>query len=465
MIEQTPEPGPDFVVTSYTTLTKIVLNWKTLLSSQRSGQKALSPEQSRSVFEQDFDRIIFSHPFRRLQDKTQVHPLPEHDFVHTRLTHSLEVSSVGRSLGKRVGEVILQRHQELQNDFSFFDFGAIVAAASLAHDLGNPPFGHAGEDAISDFFSQHPAGLNFRNEVDASSWEDLIQFEGNAQGFRILNKNQFGLKLTFATLGAFTKYPCVADLASRDRKKRSQKKYGFFQTEKQAFTEVASHLELLESGKGSWNRHPLAFLVEAADDICYSIIDLEDGCSLGLVSFSEALPLFEAVITKSRSKLGKLESLGSQDEKIGYLRALAIADLMDECTTLFLDHENDILQGIFDQALCDESPSRNALKQIIKISIDKIYSARSVVEVEAAGHEVLPGLLEEFTRTGAMMLEGRTSRKYSNLEKLFPAEIINSIKNQPDNCYQMLRNVVDYISGMTDRHAISLYRKIKGMSL
>jgi dGTPase len=442
-----------------------VLNWKTLLSSQRSGQKALSPEQSRSVFEQDFDRIIFSHPFRRLQDKTQVHPLPEHDFVHTRLTHSLEVSSVGRSLGKRVGEVILQRHRELKNDFSFFDFGAIVAAASLAHDLGNPPFGHAGEDAISDFFAHHPAGTIFKEKVDACCWEDLTHFEGNAQGFRILNKNQFGLKLTFATLGAFTKYPCVALLPSRDKRKRSQKKYGFFQTESQIFSEVASHLGLLSSGSGSWKRHPLAFLVEAADDICYSIIDLEDGCSLGLVNFQEAFPLFEAVINKSRSKLGKLDSLGSQAEKIGYLRALAIGDLMDECTTLFLDNEESILNGSFDQGLCDECHSRDALKEIIRISIDKIYSARSVVEVEAAGHEVLPGLLDEFTTTGSMMLEGKTSRKYSNLQKLFPPEIINSIKGQPNNYYHMLRNVVDYISGITDRHAISLYRKIKGMSL
>lgn len=425
----------------------------------------MSPEQSRSVFEQDYDRIIFSHPFRRLQDKTQVHPLPEDDFVHTRLTHSLEVSSVGRSLGKRAGEVILQRHPELQKNFSLFDFGAIVAAASLAHDLGNPPFGHAGEDAISDFFAQHPGGLYFRDKVDSDSWEDLIKFEGNAQGFRILNKNQFGLKLTFATLGAFTKYPCPALFPSRDKKRRSQKKYGFFQTEKEMFAEVAAQLELLQSANGSWNRHPLAFLVEAADDICYSIIDLEDGCSLGLVNFAEALHLFEAVITKSKSKLGKLESIGSQAEKIGYLRALAIADLMDECTSLFLDNESDILSGNFDHALCDVCPSKQALKQIIRISIDKIYSARSVVEIEAAGHEVLPGLLEEFTRTGAMIMEQKMSRKYSNLQKLLPPEITFSIKNNPGNYYLMLRNAVDHVSGMTDRHAISLYRKIKGMSL
>ena len=441
------------------------MNWTNLLSSHRTGQRALSPEQSRSVFEQDYDRIIFSHPFRRLQDKTQVHPLPDHDFVHTRLTHSLEVSSVGRSLGKRVGEVILNRHPELQKDFSLFDFGAIVAAASLAHDLGNPPFGHAGEDAISDFFAQHRVGLGFQEKVDADAWADLVKFEGNAQGFRILNKNQFGLKLSFATLGAFTKYPCPALFPLRDRKKRSQKKYGFFQTEKKIFAEVASQLDLLPFDAGSWKRHPLAFLVEAADDICYSIIDLEDGCSLGLVNFAEALGLFESVITTSKSKLGKLNSISSQTEKIGYLRALAIADLMDECTSLFLDNEGGILSGGFDKALCDECESKNGLKEIIKISIDKIYSARSVVEIEASGHEVLPGLLEQFTTAGAMMLEHSTSRKYSNLQKLFPSDITASLNTNPDNYYLMLRNVVDYISGMTDRHAISLYRKIKGMSL
>lgn len=440
------------------------LNWNNLLSTQRTGLKQLAHEQYRSAFEQDYDRIIFSHPFRRLQDKTQVHPLPEHDFVHTRLTHSLEVSSVGRSLGKRVGEVILERYPSLKTDFSLFDFGAIVAAASLAHDLGNPPFGHAGEDAISDFFAHHENGRNFQSSVTEECWSDLIKFEGNAQGFRILNKNQFGLKLTYATLGAFTKYPCPSFFPSRDKGKRSQKKYGFFQTEKPLFEEVAMALEIA-ANNGVWNRHPLAFLVEAADDICYSIIDLEDGCSLGLVPFGEARDLFETVITKSKSKMGKLDSIGNIPEKIGYLRALAIADLMEECTTLFLDHEKEILQGAFDKALCDECPSQNALKRIIKISIEKIYCARSVVEIEAAGHEVLPGLLDEFTRTGVHLIEGRVSRKYSNLQKLLPAEVVNAIRMHPDDYYLMLRNIVDFISGMTDRHAISLYRKIKGMSL
>jgi dGTPase len=441
------------------------MNWKHLLSAQRIGQKQLvSTEPSRSAFEQDYDRIIFSHPFRKLQDKTQVHPLPEHDFVHTRLTHSLEVSSVGRSLGKRVGEVILQRHQDLTNQFSLFDFGAIVAAASLTHDLGNPPFGHAGEDSISDFFKHHPVGSTLQEKVSEQQWSDLIQFEGNAQGFRILNKNQFGLKLTFATLGAFTKYPCPAFFPERDKRKRSQKKFGFFQSEKEIFHEVATTLALPQVGDSAYDRHPLAFLVEAADDICYSIIDLEDACSLGLVQYDEAKSLFENVLTKGKSKLGKLSQLKSRQERIGFLRALAIGDLMDECSTLFLDSEQQMLEGKFNQALADLCPSKDALKQIINVSVEKVYRARQVVEIEAAGHEVLPGLLHEFLTAALQAMEGNRSRKYENLLLLLPEDILLNLK-QPNDYYTLAREVVDFISGLTDRHAISLYKKIKGFAV
>ncbi|HMG88716.1 MAG TPA: deoxyguanosinetriphosphate triphosphohydrolase [Chryseolinea sp.] len=441
------------------------MNWHRLLSPFRTGQKNITQsDQSRSAFEQDYDRIIFSQPFRRLQDKTQVHPLPEHDFVHTRLTHSLEVSSVGRSLGKHVGEVIMKRHGALKDEYSLFDFGAIVAAASLAHDLGNPPFGHAGEDAISDFFSHHPQGLSFKDKVTEEEWTDLVKFEGNAQGFRILNKNQYGLKLTFATLGAFTKYPCPAHFPTRDRSRRSQKKFGFFQSEKEAFKEVAQQLDLNRVTDYVSGRHPLAFLVEAADDICYSIIDLEDGCNLGLVSYEQAKSLFEGVINKSRSKLGKLEQLTNQQEKIGYLRALAIGDLMDECSSLFLDREEAILNGTFDMALADYCPSKQGLKEIIKISVEKIYRARQVVEIEAAGHEVLPGLLEEFTTAGFYLMNNTASRKFQNLQQLLPVDIRMAIQLNPMP-YNMLRNVLDFVSGLTDKHALSLYRKIKGISI
>jgi dGTPase len=441
------------------------MNWKNLLSAQRSGQKPQpATEPSRSAFEQDYDRIIFSHPFRKLQDKTQVHPLPEYDFVHTRLTHSLEVSSVGRSLGKRVGEVILQRHADLKSEYSLFDFGAIVSAASLAHDLGNPPFGHAGEDSISDFFKHHPVGLSLQQKVNEAQWADLIQFEGNAQGFRILNKNQYGLKLTFATLGAFTKYPCPAFYPDRNKKKRSQKKFGFFQSENRIFTEVASTLKLLPVGENVYERHPLAYLVEAADDICYSIIDLEDACNLGLVSYEESKSLFENILTHNKSKLGKLEELASKQEKIGFLRALAIGDLMDECSTLFLDSELEILEGKFNSALADLCPSKEALKEIIGISVDKIYRARQVVEIEAAGHKVLPGLLEEFLQVGISMLEKKKSRKHENLALLLPEDILLNIKQATDY-YTVARYIIDFVSGLTDRYAISLFKKIKGFAI
>jgi dGTPase len=441
------------------------VEWSHLLSASRAGQNRIlsDGEQTRSPFEQDYDRIIFSHPFRRLQDKTQVHPLPEHDFVHTRLTHSLEVSSVGRSLGRKSGEVVLQRHPELSKKYSLVDFGAIVAAASLAHDLGNPPFGHAGENAISDFFSEHPDGQRFQSMVNTNEWEDLKKFEGNAQGFRILNKNRYGLKLTAATLGAFTKYPCPSLFPERDSSKRSQKKFGYFESERSVFNDIARQLQLIETSPNSRSRHPLAYLVEAADDICYSIIDLEDGCSLGLVSYDEAKALFENVITKNKTKLGKLDQLTSREEKIGFLRALAIGDLTEECTTIFLDHEKEIINGTFDAALVESCSAKRALKEIIDISIQKIYRARHVVEIEASGHEVLPGLLQEFVKTGLNVMNRKQSRKYNNLALLLPVDVVSSISENPDNTYNMLRQVIDFISGLTDRHALSLYRKIKGI--
>ncbi|MEQ8423949.1 MAG: dNTP triphosphohydrolase, partial [Cyclobacteriaceae bacterium] len=390
--------------------------------------------------------------------------LPEHDFVHTRLTHSLEVSSVGRSLGKKVGETVLQRHPEL-SQYSSFDFGAIVAAASLAHDLGNPPFGHSGEDGISDFFVHHAFGNSFKSLVSEAQWADLIQFEGNAQGFRILNKNQYqGLQLTYATLGAFTKYPCASLIEGRDKRKKSQKKYGYFQTEEQLFAEVASQLGLIKNREKVWCRHPLAFLVEAADDICYNIIDLEDGCRLGLVSFEDTVELLAAILKENFDR-EKLDQIPSQDEKVGVLRALTIGKLIDECATVFLENEDKILSAEFYFALTDYCGSSVELNEIAKISLEKIYRARHVVEIESAGYEVLPGLLEEFSKAGKYYVDRSVPKKYENLIRLLPPEIKAAIEATPDSYYSMLRNIIDFVSGMTDRHAISLYRKIKGISL
>ncbi|HEY9046015.1 MAG TPA: deoxyguanosinetriphosphate triphosphohydrolase [Ohtaekwangia sp.] len=439
------------------------MNWQSLLSSQRTGSKPTSSEASRSAFEQDYDRIIFSHPFRRLQDKTQVHPLPEHDFVHTRLTHSLEVSSVGRSLGRKAGEVIVQRHPELKDKFSLFDFGAIVAAASLAHDLGNPPFGHAGEDALSDFFLENPYGKSFKEKVTDAEWNDLLKFEGNAQGFRIINSNQYGLKLTLATLGAFTKYPCPAYFPARDKSKKSQKKFGFFQSEKEIFSTAAAQLELSSAGEDAWVRHPLTFLVEAADDICYSIIDLEDGCRMGLVNYNDTVELLANILQES-FKRDKLNSIGGQNERIGVLRAMTINKLVEECTEVFLAYEKHIMDGSFDKALADHCKSKEALEKISEISVDKIYRARHVVEIEASGHEVLPGLLQEFVTAGEHIMRRSSSRKYKNLALLLPVEMRTEIE-QDVTTYEMLRIVLDFVSGLTDRHALSLYRRIKGIAL
>jgi dGTPase len=433
------------------------MSWMRLLSANRPGQK---PSSYRSAFEQDYDRIIFSHPFRRLQDKTQVHPLPEHDFVHTRLTHSLEVSSVGRSLGKKVGEVILERHKDLRENFSLFDFGAVVAAASLAHDLGNPPFGHAGEDALSDFFLENQ---DLKDGLDESEWSDLTRFEGNAQGFRILNLQEYGMKLTGATLGAFTKYPCPSLKVAIKPIRKSQRKFGFFQTEKSLFAELARQLELVSLGNDSWCRHPLAFLVEAADDICYSVIDLEDGCRLGLVSFEETVELL-APILKDKLDRKKLEGEEGLNRKLGTLRAMSIGELIDAGTSVFLDHESAILDGNFDQALMDLCEFKDAMKTISEVSVKKIYRARQVVEIEASGHEVLPGLLLEFIAAGRALIKGKASRKYSNLALLFPVEIRSAIAKSTSP-YQVYRLVIDFISGLTDRHALSLYGKVKGIGV
>lgn len=440
-----------------------MLNWSQLLSAQRFNQKSGSTESSRSSFEQDFDRIIFSHPFRRLQDKTQVHPLPEHDFVHTRLTHSLEVSSVGRSLGKKVGEAIVQRHPELHNQFTSFDFGAVVAAGALTHDLGNPPFGHAGEEAISDFFRHHEFGKSFQQQVSKAQWADLINFEGNAQGFRIITRNQYGLKLTFATLGAFTKYPCQSYFPARDKKKKSQKKYGFFQSEAEKFSEVARALGIAQVGEACWQRHPLAFLVEAADDICYSIIDLEDGCRLGLVSFDEAVDLLGGILG-DKLKREKLKSITDLNEQLGVLRAMAIHSLTEECCQVFLDNESGILSGSFDTALTDAGTYASALKKITDVSINKIYRARPVMEIEAAGFEALPGLMEEFTHAALQLAYKNQPRKSATVARLMPAELAQIISTTQDT-YTLLRLVVDLVSGLTDRHALALFRKIKGISL
>ncbi len=442
-----------------------MMEWKSLLSARRKpGEVLTTRKSSRSAFEQDYDRIIFSHAFRRLQDKTQVHPIPEHDFVHNRLTHSLEVSSVARSLGKKCGEILLQRHPALADDFSLFDFGAVTAAAALAHDLGNPPFGHAGENALSDFFRLHPLGQSLRQHVSEAQWAELLSFEGNAQGFRILQQSgRQGTPLTFATLASFSKYPRTAHAHPRQLERRSHKKYGLFQSEKEDYQALTASLGLITTGLEAWCRHPLAFLVEAADDICYNIIDLEDGCRLGLVGFEETIELLSPILREEFDR-AKLERGSSREEKIAVLRAIAIGRLVSECTQVFVETERNLLEATFDNSLLEVIPSADAMKAIAHVSVDKIYRARPVVEKEAAGYEVLPGLLEEFILTGLPNELSGQSAKLAVLRRLLPDPVRDLAGSNPD-VYTWVRHLLDFLSGLTDRHAVSLFRKVKGHSM
>ncbi len=443
------------------------MHWKKLLSAKRFGESSFEFNKvTRSRFEQDYDRIIFSNPFRMLQDKTQVFPLPEDDFVHTRLTHSLEVSSVGRSLGKEVGKVIIDRWDLEKEGISQFEFGSITSAASLAHDLGNPPFGHSGEEGISAFFNSTAAGQQFEGKVSEKEWSDLNAFEGNAQGFRILNSPTYGgLKLTYATLASFTKYPKSSSSSSESGRK-SQKKYGFTQNESDLFKEIAEETGLIPLGNEKWCRHPLAFLVEAADDICYHIIDLEDGTRLGLASFRETKELLAEIIGDKFSEK-KLDQVSGLNEKLGVLRAMAIGSLINQTVGCFLDHEESILSGHFDQSLVDTIPSSTTLREIINLSIDKIYRSRIVLERETAGFEVIEKLMERFSL--AMYFKkfesSNYSPKYKSVFRLLPETYQIYLQNDGLSIYQSLQIITDFISSLTDSRALKLYRTISGFPL
>ncbi len=436
------------------------MNWLQLLSQKQSADA--KGNLIRSLFDRDFDRIIFSHPFRRLQDKTQVHPLPEQDFVHTRLTHSLEVSSVGRSLGRLAGNTLIARHPELTGLIDANDFGAIVAAASLAHDIGNPPFGHSGETSISSYFQER--AQEYQAQFTEIEWSDLVQFEGNAQGYRLLNKPGYqGLKLTAPTLAAFTKYPRPSKIEARDKSRKSQKKFGFYESERHIFSQMAEDLGLVSLGTNQWSRHPLAFLVEAADDICYHIIDLEDGCNLGLVSHEQTVALYAAIIGQKFDQ-AKLEAISSKKEQIGVLRALSINHLIGECVALFLDHEEDLLSGKWDRSLADEIASAKALEEIINVSIKKIYRSKTVLETEAAGYQVLSGLLDIFLPCTLATYTQEGKAKDKIFFRVLPEEVQNEIK-AANSLYAAVRELLDFVAGMTDSSAINLYRKVKGIAL
>jgi len=443
------------------------MNWEQLLSLKRFGDtnKRLRKEQdeTRLGFEVDYDRVIFSSEFRSLQDKTQVIPLSQTDFVHTRLTHSLEVSVVGRSIGRKVGQELLDKHPHLQtvHGYQANDFGAIVAAAALAHDIGNPPFGHSGEKAIGEFFKTGE-GAQFKSQLKDKEYQDLCDFEGNANGFKILTESregrEGGLRLSYATLGAFMKYP-KESLPKKPTKHIADKKYGFFQSEKEGFTNVAKELGLTKRSLSdlSFSRHPLAFLVEAADDICYTIIDFEDGINLGLIQEEFALEYLIKLV-KETINTKKYHQLKNTQDRISYLRALAINTLINEVVHIFMNNEEAILKGEFQTALLDKSKYEAQINDIIKISVENIYRSDEVIDKEIAGYKILKSLLSVYTNAVNNNYNGTPS----NYDRLILNRLPKTMKVDQDSLYLRLLSVCNYVSLLSDSNAILNYKKIKG---
>ena len=442
------------------------MNWEQLLSLKRFGDIQKRPrakqDETRLGLEVDFDRIIFSEAFRSLQDKTQVIPLSETDFVHTRLTHSLEVSVVGRTLGRRVGKVLLERHPNLKKlGYSFNDFGAIVAAASVMHDIGNPPFGHSGEKAIGEYFKTGK-GLQYKAALSAEEYQDLIDFEGNANGLKILTENREGvyggLRLSYATLGAFIKYP-KASLPKKPTPHIADKKYGCFQSEKEAFLDIVEDLGLLNRSKTaiSYHRHPLTFLVEAADDICYTIIDFEDGINLGLIEEEFALEYLIKLV-KNTIDTKKYHSLQFKKDRVSYLRALAINTLINEAVAIFLANETAILKGTFSTSLLDKCAYEAQINDILKISISKIYKSQEVVEKEVAGYKIIADLLDIFVTALNNHHLGTPSNYDSLLLNLLPKEF----RITSASTYERIMAICTYVSRMSDSYAIRIHKKIQG---
>ncbi|MBL1220568.1 deoxyguanosinetriphosphate triphosphohydrolase [Chryseobacterium sp. L7] len=447
------------------------MNLNQIFTNQRTGNNPHT-KASRTDFQRDFDRIIFSSAFRRLQNKTQVFPLPGSVFVHNRLTHSLEVSSVGRSLGSIIGEFIFDAYKndltEDSKNFYLHNLGNVIAAACLCHDVGNPAFGHSGEDAIASYFERNEKDLKLK--FNEKEWADLVNFEGNANAIRVLaqqqqGKDNGGIQLTFSTLASIAKYPCEA--VAKKKGIIHRKKFGFFQNEKDIFLEIAKGTNLILENEEPYifKRHPFVWLVEAADDICYNIIDMEDAHRLGIVSTSDCENLFFELIRSESSDTdrvkNKLASISNENEKISYLRAKAINALINKSLEIYKHNFENILQGNLDNGLLDMYKSENrALQDIEAFSIEKIYNHKAVVEIENAGYNVMYELLDHFIPSILKPEDERKSYDKKAL-KLLPRQFVY----EEGTDYQKVLGVIDFVSGMTDNYATDLYRKIKGIDI
>ena len=442
-----------------------------IFTNQRTGHHPQNVV-SRTDFQRDFDRIIFSAAFRRLQNKTQVFPLPGSVFVHNRLTHSLEVSSVGRSLGSAIGEFIFKNFEndldENSKNFYLHNLHNVIAAACLCHDVGNPAFGHSGEDAIASYFEKNEKDL--KQKFTEKEWADLVNFEGNANAIRVLThqqngKDEGGTQLTFSTLASIAKYPCEA--VAKKKGVIHRKKFGFFQNEKDTFLEIAKSVNLIQESEEPtiFRRHPFVWLVEAADDICYNIIDMEDAHRLGIVSTSDCENLFFELIKSENQNTKRVEEklsiLTNANERISYLRAKVINALINKSIEIYQQNFSEILEGNLDKALLDIYKSENkSLQEIESFSIEKIYGHKAVIEIENAGYNVMYELLNHFIPP---ILKEKSDRKsYDKMAlKLLPKQFLY----EDGSDYQKVLGVIDFVSGMTDNFATDLYRKIKGIDI
>ena len=442
------------------------MEWKQLISNKRFGQEHKHAERhdDRSEFKRDYDRLIFSSAFRRLQNKTQVFPLPGSIFVHNRLTHSLEVASVGMSIGNDISRRIIKKQPDLK-DTLVEEIGTIVSAACLAHDLGNPPFGHSGEKAIQTFFSEGP-GLKIKPMVSSEFWDDITHFEGNANAFRILThrfkgRRQGGFVMTYSMLASIVKYPFASSLAG------NHGKFGFFASEAESYKKIADELGIsCKSAPGEplkYARHPLVYMVEAADDICYEIMDIEDSHKLKILSYAETEHLLlsffdEDIQQKIRQRIID-EELTDENEKVVYMRASVIGKLENECVAAFLAHEEEILAGTFEGSLIDHISERQkkAYQECEKISYSKIYQSKPVLDIELSGYQIMATLMKVFVEAAV------------NPSRFYSKQLLRRVSSQYDieneNLEERIMAVLDYISGMTDIYALDIYQKINGISL